>query len=135
MGLSINIRSASSEALDSQMSRAITHLAAKAVRKGQRGDLPSGPGLDITFMLPGKLDKPGFQGMRMGGYTDRDKVLYFETAVPETLIQSTQAVRYVELTLQDAIDNAHDFFTQNYREFDRDSWQQVLDQLSLTMSQ
>lgn len=133
MSLSINIRSASSDALDSQMSRAITHLAAKAVRRSHHGDMPAGPGLDITFMLPGKLDKPGFQGMRMGGYTDREQVLYFETSVPEALIQSNQAVRYVELTLQDAIDNANDFFVQNYRDFDRAGWQRVLDQLSLTM--
>lgn len=133
MSMSISIRSASSEALDSQVSRAITAMAAQVTRKNQQGELPAGPGLDITFMLPGKLDKPGFQGMRMGGYTDRDGVLYFETAVPETLVQSSQAKRYVELALQDVIANANDFFTQNYRDFDRNGWQQALDQLTVTM--
>lgn len=133
MSMSISIRSASSEALDSQVTRAITHLAAQVTRKNQQGELPGGPSLDVTFMLPGKLDKPDFTGMRMGGYTDRDRVLYFETAVPETLIQSNQAKRYVELALQDVIANANDFFTQNYREFDRAAWQQALDQLTVTM--
>lgn len=133
MGLSINIRSASSDALDSQVSRAITLLAAQVNRRQRHSGLPPGPGLDVTFMLPGKFDKPGFNGMRMGGFTDREGVLHFETAVPESLVQSREALRYVELTLQDVIDNANDFFVQNYRDFDQQGWQEVLDQLAQGM--
>lgn len=29
---------------------------------------PDGPALDINFMLPGKMEKPDFTGMLMGGY-------------------------------------------------------------------
>lgn len=131
MSLSINIRSASSEATDSPVSRAITQVAAMIKRQQNQGTLPGEPSLDVTFMLPGRLDKPGFSGMRMGGYTDSEKVLYFEAAVPEELVQSPQAGRYVELAMQDVIANANDFFVQNYRPFDHEGWRQVLDHLAI----
>lgn len=131
MSLSINIRSASSDASDSPISRAITHLAAVVKRRQLEGALPEGPTLDVTFMLPGKLEKPGFNGMRMGGYTDRERVLYFEASVPDTLVHSSQAGRYVELALNDVVTNANDFFVQNYRPFDRAAWQEVLDHLAI----
>lgn len=129
MNLSINIATPIREALDTNMGRAITQMAAIVARNHQRGKLPSGPGLNITFMLSSQVEKPDFTGMRMGGYTDREKVLYFEKAVPEELLQSEKAGSYVTLVLQDVIHNASEYFDQYCCLFDRVSWEQWFDQL------
>ena len=131
MGLSININSASREAMDTPMSAAITTMAALLTQKSQRGELPQGPSLEITFMLPGKLDKPGFTGMRMGGYTEQDNTLYFERAVPEDLLQSPKAGEFVALVLEDAVDNATDYFADRSRLFNQSGWKTALAQVGI----
>ena len=131
MGLSISVSSASSEALDSKLSHAITALAVVLARKQQQGELPTGPSLDVTFMLPGKLEKPTFSGMRMGGYTEQDNTLYFERAVPDELLQSPQAGKFVTLVLEDAIDNATDYFADRNRLFNCSGWKSALEQVGV----
>ena len=131
VGLSININSPSREAMDSKMSEAITALAAGLIKRGRQDKLPKGPALDITFMLAGKLDKPDFTGMRMGGYTDEENTLYFERAVPEEWLQSPHADKLVNLVLQDALDNATDYFADRGRIFNVTGWKSILAQLML----
>lgn len=122
MGLSISINSPSREAMESKMSEAITAMAASLIRKERQGKLPQGPSLDITFMFAEKLDDPGFAGMRMGGYTESDNTLYFERAVPEKLLDSPRAREFVSLVLEDALDNATDYFADRGRIFNLSNW-------------
>lgn len=126
MTLHIGMNSPGDELSNSPINDAITRLAARITHQKHRGKLPGGPELDVTFQLPGKLVKPDFRGMRMGGYTYGNRTLYFEVAVPEFITRSDRAFDYIDLVLQDMIDNAESFFGENGIAFDTASWRDVL---------
>ncbi len=130
MGLYISVTTASSTTTDSAINEAIIHLAAAVANKTKQGLIPDGPSLDVTFMLPGQLEKPDFTGMRMGGYTTQGDTLFFEKAVPEHILQSTQAPRYVAMVMQDVVVEAESFFREHDMAFDAARWQEVMAQLA-----
>jgi hypothetical protein len=132
MTLSISVKTASADLKDSAITRAITALASKisahtiGIRTPESPALPDGPAIDVTFMLPGKLEKPQFSGMRMGGYEPRGDTLFFEVAVPEHILHSTQSPQYTAVVLQDVIANASDFFQDHQLHFNTLRWQQFI---------
>jgi len=130
MSLYISTNTASSELGDSMIVHAITFLAATMATKIQHEIIPNGPSLDVTFMLPGKLDKPNFTGMRMGSYTKKNNTLFFEKAVPDHIVHSKQAKEFVTMVMQDVIFHADDFFKESDTDFDIKRWQLLLEQLS-----
>lgn len=133
MGINISTASASQSHSDSQMTKAITWLAASVFKRPGMPGLPETPTLDISFHLPGQLEKPAFSGMRYGGYTDADQVLYFECAVPERLVHSDHAAEYVKAIMDDVIDNAADYFDEVGVPVDLDGWKgQVRDLMTAT---
>ena len=139
MSLSISMKTASQELGDSSITKAITMLASNVARAklaaaaaptaSALDALPAGPALDVTFMLPGKLEKPPFKGMRMGGYEPAADTLYFEIAVPEHILHSEQSQLYTATALQDVITNANDYFSDNDVAFDVLRWQQFVNQV------
>lgn len=131
VGLSISINSPSREVMESAMTTAITAMAIALTQKKARLEHPKGPSLEITFMLPGKLDKPGFTGMRMGGYTEQEDTLYFERAVPEDLLHSSRASEFVALVLEDAVHNATDYFADRGRLFNLTGWKAMLSEVDI----
>jgi hypothetical protein len=134
MSLFISINTPSKELEKSPIDDAITILAANAAVEKRNGHLPKGPALDITFMLPSNNDVPPFSGMRMGGFTNENQTLYFESAVPEHIVRSKHAPRYVALALQDVVDNASDFFKSNNVDFDEAQWHRAIAPLIRTAS-
>lgn len=114
----------------SPIDEAITFVAAHAAMESRQGHFPSGPALDITFMLSTKQDAPEFTGMRMGGYNQEGGTLFFEAAVPEQMTQSEEAPQYVALVMQDMVDNAKVYFDEEHIEFDVESWRRVIDGLT-----
>lgn len=121
MTLHIVMNSPGNELSDSSIDTAIMTLASRVMQERQQGHLPGGPALELTFMLPGSRIKPGFEGMRMGGYTRAEDILYFETAVPQHIVQSGRAPEYVDLVLLDMIDNASQFFDDSMIPFEANS--------------
>ena len=130
MALYIGVTTASSELTESPINTAITNLAAATALKTREGRIPEGPSLDVTFMLPGKLERPLFSGMRMGGYTRAGDTLYFEAAVPEGILHSRDAGRYVALVMEDAVSNAETFFADTAISFDATRWQALVAQVT-----
>jgi hypothetical protein len=130
MSLYIGVTTASTELTDSPVNTAITVLAASVAMKTRQGLIPGGPSLDVTFMLPGKREKPAFAGMRMGGYTPEGGTLYFEAAVPEHILNSNQAGHYVAMVMQDVVTHAGAFFQENATAFDVPLWRRVMDQVT-----
>ena len=131
MGLYISVATASSENMDSPLNNAITLLASIVARKNIDRQIPNSPSIDITFMLPGKHEKPDFSGMRMGGYTNEGDTLFFEKAIPEHLLNSSHAKHYISMVMDDVVTNADMFFKEHQIEFDTQSWKQIVDQLAL----
>ena len=134
MSLYISITSPSKDLEKSPIDDAITILAANAAIEKRNGHLPQGPALDITFMLPNNDDVPPFQGMRMGGFTSENQTLFFESAVPQHIVRSKHAPRYVAMALQDVIDNASDFFKNHNIAFDDAQWHRAITPLIRTAS-
>lgn len=130
MSLYISTKTASSELANSHITQAITVLAATMAVKTQHGLIPDGPSLDVTFLLPGEFDMPDFSGMQMGGYSAKGNTLFFETAVPEHIVHSTQAKQYVAIVMQDMIANANGFFSEIKVDFDVERWERLLDKLT-----
>ena len=81
--------------------------------------------IDLTLMLPGKTHQPDFEGMRMPRFSSADSVLYIESAVPEHMLHSEQAERYVSALVQDAVENAADFFAEQGLPFDSTLLQKI----------
>lgn len=123
MSLRINIKNPSAELTDSAINHAITLLATLVASKMK--EVPQQPILELTFMLPGKLEKPAFSGMRMGGYNNNEHTLFFEKAVPEHILHSPRSIAYVAAVLDDVVENASDFFADTSTEFNTPSWQQL----------
>lgn len=126
MPLTISVATASGELKESAIARAITALAVQLATTRQAGLHPPLPSLDVTFLLPGRDEKPSFTGMRMGGYTRDQQTLFFERAVEEQLLHSEQSASYLALVMQDVIDNADDFFRENKLAFNGDRWRELL---------
>lgn len=129
MSIHISMNMPGTELTHSAIDEAITFMASHIAIEKRHGHLPEGPTLDITFMLPGKHEKPEFNGMRMGGYTPESRTLYFETAVPENMTQSEKAPYYVARVLEDVIDNADVFFAGTDVPFNVDHWRIALHKL------
>lgn len=122
MSLRINVTTASADLAESPIQHAILTLASLVAEKQRLGTVPADPSLEITFMLPGKLDKPPFSGMRMGGYTDKNNTLYFEKAVPENILHSTASPKFVFTVIVDMVVNAGEFFQESDVPFDHIGW-------------
>lgn len=129
MGLYISVATASNELKNTAIDTAITRLAAATARLTRQGRIPATPSLDLTFLLPGKFEKPDFSGMRMGGYTRENGTLFFQAAVPDRLIDSDLTRAYLSLLLQDVVDNAADLFAANAVGFDAAHWRHLMHEL------
>lgn len=130
MSLYISVTTPTAEFSKSPMDEAITFYAASIAMEKRMGNFPQGPKLDITFMVSSQQETPPFQGMRMGAYDEENDTLYFETAVPLHMTQSAVAPKYVQAVLQDAVDNAQDYFHELGVTFDFYQWHQVIDKLA-----
>lgn len=130
MSLYISVNTPSSVLSKSPIDEAITFYAASIAMEKRVGRFPEGPKLDITFMLSTRQNAPDFKGMRMGAYDNENQILYFETSVPEHISQSPVAQKYVRAVLQDAIDNAQDFFQEHGVKFEFEQWHEAIGHLA-----
>ena len=76
------------------------------------------PVLDIVFLLPSREEKAGFAGLRLHSFDHNGQILRIESAVPEKMVTSIHAERFVIAIMQDAIDAAGEFFSEQHILFD-----------------
>ncbi|MCK9604871.1 MAG: hypothetical protein M0R33_00285 [Methylomonas sp.] len=76
------------------------------------------PILNIVFLLPSRLEKADFEGLRLHSFEKDTQTLRIEAAVPAKMLESAHAERYVIAILLDAIDAAGEFFTEQRILFD-----------------
>lgn len=115
---------------DSAFCKALTKVAIDLAQFRQHPLQASKPNLDLYFMMPGKEEKPDFEGMRLHSFDTSTNTLKIESSVPRQMIQSTHALRYVVAAIQDALDGAHDYFEMRQIEFKRDEYLHLIDTLS-----
>ena len=76
------------------------------------------PVLDIVFLLPSREEKADFAGLRLHSFDHAGQILRIESAVPEKMVTSIHAERFVIAIMQDAIDAAGEFFSEQHILFD-----------------
>lgn len=103
---------------ESALINAITKVAADLARLRDRLAQKQTPVLDIVFLLPSRQEKADFSGLRLRSYDAARQVLRIESAVPEKMVTSIHAERFVIAIMQDAIDAAGEFFSEHSIVFD-----------------
>jgi hypothetical protein len=104
---------------ESVLVKAITKVAADLA--GLRDQLvqKKTPVLDIVFLLPSQVEKADFAGLRLHSFDSARQILKIESAVPEKMVASIYAERFVIAIMLDAIDAAAEFFGEQNILFNR----------------
>ncbi len=114
----------------SSFCKALTGVAIDLAQFRQHPLQLNKPNISLYFLMPGREEKPEFEGMRFHSFDAASNTLKIESAVPKQMIQSTHAKHYVVAAMQDAIDGAYDFFEAQKVKFERDDYLQLIDIMS-----
>ncbi|GGB93156.1 hypothetical protein GCM10011352_19020 [Marinobacterium zhoushanense] len=119
---------------DRQLDESPFHKALVRVAAGlaqQRTDplQTRAPNLDLHFLMPGREEAPPFDGMRFHSFDSRSNTLRIESSVPSRMIGSSHAEAFVIAAMQDAVDNAREFFDSRSTEFSSDEYFALIDRI------
>ncbi len=103
---------------ESALIQAITKVATDLGRLRDQAIQQKIPTLDIVFLLPSTQEKADFVGLRLHSYDTAGQILRIESAVPEKMVTSIYATRFVIAIMLDAIDAATEFFSEHLILFD-----------------
>ncbi len=103
---------------ESELIKAITKVATELAGFRDRLVQQRTPVLDIVFLLPSRQEKADFAGLRLHSFDSVGQILRIESAVPEKMVASIHAERFVIAILLDAIDAAGEFFREQHILFD-----------------
>jgi hypothetical protein len=85
------------------------------------------PVLDIVYLLPSREEKADFAGLRLHSFDHAGQILRIESAVPEKMLTSIHAERFVIAIMQDAIEAAGEFFNEQHILFDASEHMALVD--------
>ena len=103
---------------ESVLIKAITKVATDLAGLRDQLAQKKTPVLDIVFLLPSRQEKADFTGLRLHSFDTAGQILRIESAVPEKMLTSIHAGRFVIAIMQDAIDAASEFFSEQHVLFD-----------------
>ena len=115
---------------ESALIKAITKIATDLARLPEQHIQKRTPTLNIVFLLPSRQEKADFVGLRLHSFDDAGQTLRIESAVPEKMVTSIHAERFVIAIMLDAIDAASEFFSEQHILFDASEHQALVDLLS-----
>jgi len=99
---------------ESVLVKAITKVATHLMGLRDQLAQKKPPVLDIVFLLPSQREKADFTGLRLHSFDTAGQILRIESAVPEKMVTSIHAERFVIAIIQDAIDAAGEFFSEQH---------------------
>jgi len=97
---------------ESVIAKAITKIAVDLARFREEPIQKRTPILDLIFLLPSRQERADFEGLRLHSFDKTSQTLRIECAVPEKMVASTHAERFVVAVIMDTIDAAAEFFTE-----------------------
>ena len=103
---------------ESVLVKAITKVATDLARFRDHPSQKKKPVLDIVFLLPSRQERADFTGLRLHSFDPAGQILRIESAVPEQMVTSIHAERFVIAIMQDAIDAAGEYFSEQHVLFD-----------------
>lgn len=119
---------------ESLFGQALVKVAAGLAQYRQHPLQMSAPNLDIHFMMPGKEESPNFEGMRLRFFDRQSSTLRIESAVPDRMVNSMHSEAYILAVMQDAVDNAADFFDEQQLSFKHQAYLDLVNQLETVES-
>ena len=130
MSISVSAFFPDAQLKESEFSNALTKVTMSMAKLKNDVVQRSNPEIELLFMLTGKYDSPGFEGMRISRFDSKDGRLVIEAAVPERITNSSDAEEYVVAAMLDATENASEFLHEIELEFDLDSHMKLIESLS-----
>lgn len=103
---------------ESALFEAITQVAMELAKFNNQPIQNKAPILNVVFLLPSRQEKADFEGLRLYSFDKEAQTLRIEAAVPEKMVASTHAERFVLAILMDAADAAGEFFEEQRILFD-----------------
>ncbi|MBD9361689.1 hypothetical protein EBB_14405 [Methylomonas sp. EbB] len=103
---------------ESVIAKAITKIAVDLASFREEPIQKRAPILDLIFLLPSHQERADFEGLRLHSFDKISQTLRIECAVPEKMVASTHAERFVVAVIMDTIDAAAEFFTEQRILFD-----------------
>lgn len=111
---------------ESELIQAIVKIA-MLLAKAKKEQIPKTPSLDIIFLLPSQQEKAGFTGLRLTSFDKASQTLTLESAVPEKMVTSAHAQRFVIAVILDAIDAAKEFFNEQKIPFNETQYSALIE--------
>ena len=105
MSLQINAFYPDANLNESQMGVSLTRTAMALAKLQHNEDPAPHVQIDVNFYLSGQHEAPEFTGMRIGQYDPEDTRLVVESAIPNHMNHSNNALPYVIAVLEDANEN------------------------------
>jgi hypothetical protein len=115
---------------ESALINAITKIATDLARLRDQHVQKRTPALDIVFLLPTPQEKADFTGLRLHSFDHAGQTLRIESAVPEKMVTSINAEKFVIAIILDAIDAASEFFNEQHVLFDASKHQTLVNLVS-----
>ncbi|MGZ5008570.1 MAG: hypothetical protein ACXWFI_13130 [Methylobacter sp.] len=115
---------------ESALIKAMTKIATDLARLRDQPVQRRTPTLDIVFLLPSRQEKADFTGLRLRSFENDGQILRIESAVPEKMVESIHAEKFVIAIMQDAIDAAGEFFSEQNILFDAAGHQALVKEIS-----
>ncbi|MGR8931513.1 MAG: hypothetical protein ACU836_12805 [Gammaproteobacteria bacterium] len=112
---------------ESELIKNITGIASNLKRLSDHPAQKRAPILDIVYLLPSSNEQADFNGMRLHSFDSAGRVLRIEASVPEKMVSSKHAEQYAIAIMQDAIDAAKEYFSEQNILFDADSHMALVD--------
>jgi len=112
---------------ESAIGRAITSIAIDLAGLREHPAQKRTPVLDLVFLLPSGQEKADFEGLRLHSFDSSAKILRIESAVPEKMVASNHAERFVLAVMLDAIDASDEFFYEQRILFDARGHQELIE--------
>lgn len=103
---------------ESAINKAIVKTAIDLAKHREESLQKRVPIVDLVFLLPSRQEKADFEGLRLHSFDSASQTLRLESAIPEKMVSSTFAERFIIAVMLDAIDAAADFFTEQHLLFD-----------------
>ena len=120
---------------ESVLIKAITKVATDLAKLRNQLVQKKTPVLDIMFLLPSKEEKADFAGLRLRSFETDCQILRIESAVPEKMVTSIHAERFVIAIMLDAIDAAGEFFGEQHILFNKSEHLALVDDLVISKEQ
>lgn len=107
----------------------ITRLAMAAHAYQEAHEIASEGGLDIVYHVPGSILQPEFEGLRTGKFSNKEKMLMVQIAVPALFDSRHHLEKFLVESLREAIQLAKPVFKSTRIPFSQDEYLQLVESI------